>query len=284
MSRIRAPVPSNGTWTDPAPSPDGTRVAVVGDNADPVTGETRRDLLLVDNDGNVSSVVTDNAAEEGSPRWSPDGQSLAFHSDATGRSQIWLTDLQGGSRTLTRASDAQLYDPVWSPDGTRIAYGDASNHASFILQVGIDWSDQTPEQLPAPSGPGSWFEVWSWAPDDRMLAGRLMLGNSAQDLAIYSLETHQYTTLTPSELDPILGIPLPRSGAFPMWLRDSRRLLYHNGERIMLIDIEAPDQTQEIVSVPGGSVGTIFGITADNQVIYYTRQQQESEIHLLDIR
>ena len=261
------------------------RVAVVGDNVDPVSGETQRDLLLIDNDGNISSFVTDDAFEEGAPRWSPDGQSLAFHSDATGRSQIWLANLQGGSlRTLTRASDAQLYDPVWSPDGSRIAYKDASNHASFIVQVGVDWSDQTPQQLPTPGGPGSWFDVWSWSPDGGMLAGRLMQGNSARDLAFYSLETQEYTTLTPYEMDPLIGIPMAAAGAFPTWLSDSRRLLYHNGERIMLMDIGAPEQTQEIVAVPGGSVGPIFGITADNQVIYYTRQQLESEIQLLTIR
>jgi len=286
MGRIPARVTtSDGIWTDPAPSPDGTRVAVIGDNVDAVTGETQRDLLLIDNDGNLLSVVTDDVFEEGSPRWSPDGRNLAFHSNATGRSQIWLANLQDGSlRTLTRATDAQLYDPVWSPDGSRIAYGDASNHASFILQVGIDWSDQTPEQLPTPGGPESWFEVWSWSPDDRTLAGRLMQGNSAQDLAVYSLETQEYTSLTPYELDPLLGVPMARSGAFPLWLGDSRRLLYHNGERIMLLDIEAPDQTQEIVSIASGAVGTIFGITQDNQVLYYTRQQQESEVQLLDIR
>lgn len=282
---IPARVTSDGIWTDPVPSPDGTRVAVVGDNVNSVTGETQRDLLLIDNEGNISSVVTGDAFEEGSPRWSPDGQSLAFHSAATGRSQIWLANLQVDSlRTLTRATDAQLYYPVWSPDGSRIAYGDASNHASYILQVGIDWSDQTPERLPAPGGPDSWFEVWSWSPDDRTLAGRLMQGNSARDLAVYSLKTQEYTSLTPYELDPLLGIPLERSGAFPMWLGDSRRLLYHNGGRIMLLDIEAPDQTREIVSIPGGSVGTIFGLAQNSQVLYYTRQRQESEIQLLDIR
>jgi Tol biopolymer transport system component len=56
------------------------------------------------------------------PAWSRDGTMLAFSSDRTGPTEIWVLNV--GSRTLaqlTGGSGAKL-SPTWSPDGSEVAY------------------------------------------------------------------------------------------------------------------------------------------------------------------
>ncbi|MDQ0268806.1 S9 family peptidase [Cytobacillus purgationiresistens] len=58
-----------------------------------------------------------------SPRWSPDGNTIAFISDrADGKSQIFILSMSGGeARKITNARNGAA-NPVWSPDGTTIAF------------------------------------------------------------------------------------------------------------------------------------------------------------------
>lgn len=56
------------------------------------------------------------------PRWSPDGLSLAFVSNRSGKNQIYLLNISGGeARQLTNLSSGAS-NPVWSPDGGSIAF------------------------------------------------------------------------------------------------------------------------------------------------------------------
>jgi TolB protein len=59
---------------------------------------------------------------DGCPSYAPNGRTLAFCSNRTGKYEIWLMDAAGGNqRQLTR----RRFDALWadfSPDGTRIVY------------------------------------------------------------------------------------------------------------------------------------------------------------------
>lgn len=60
-----------------------------------------------------------------SPRWSPDGQQLAFLRDTGGdeRWAIWIADRDGeNARDITKAPTVSHRDISWSPDGQRLAY------------------------------------------------------------------------------------------------------------------------------------------------------------------
>ncbi|MCS0791645.1 S9 family peptidase [Cytobacillus firmus] len=57
-----------------------------------------------------------------SPRWSPDGESIAFVSDRDGKSQIYVMSKAGGeARQLTHCANGAS-NPVWSPDGKKIVF------------------------------------------------------------------------------------------------------------------------------------------------------------------
>ena len=58
----------------------------------------------------------------GDSTWSPDGKQVAFISNISGRSNLWLVPATGGWPTQLTISDQRQASPVWAPDGTWIAY------------------------------------------------------------------------------------------------------------------------------------------------------------------
>src|SRR6185437_4693537 len=58
----------------------------------------------------------------GGTAWSPDGKTIAFVSNISGRSNIWLVPSEGGWPTQLTVSDQRQARPAWSPDGKWIAY------------------------------------------------------------------------------------------------------------------------------------------------------------------
>ena len=58
----------------------------------------------------------------GRPTWSPDGKSIAFISNMSGRNNLWLVPAEGGWPVQLTVSDQRQSSPAWSPDGKWIAY------------------------------------------------------------------------------------------------------------------------------------------------------------------
>lgn len=101
-------------------SPDGGRVAYVLQEIDREKNEYRSSIWMA-REGRAPSPFT-GGTKESSPRWSPDGSMLAFLSNRSGSSQIWLLSMEGGeARQLTRVKGG-VSNPVWSPDGRQIAF------------------------------------------------------------------------------------------------------------------------------------------------------------------
>ncbi len=57
-----------------------------------------------------------------SPRWSPDGQRLAFVSDQPGIATIYTVPVEGGEPEQLVDSNYEERDPAWNPKGTEIAH------------------------------------------------------------------------------------------------------------------------------------------------------------------
>lgn len=76
------------------------------------------------------------------PSWSPDGESIAFMSNATGDFEIYVMAVNGTA--LSRLTNAPGRDgaPVWSPDGARIAFESYRDGAPEIYVMNADGSDQ----------------------------------------------------------------------------------------------------------------------------------------------
>lgn len=109
---------------DPQVSPDGTQVAFVVTTIDEKADEYRSRIWLVATDGGgTPRPLTSGEKADTAPRWSPDGQRLAFLSTRGGKPQLYLLDLAGGEARKVTDLQEGAGEPVWSPNGRRIAFG-----------------------------------------------------------------------------------------------------------------------------------------------------------------
>jgi dipeptidyl aminopeptidase/acylaminoacyl peptidase len=135
--------------SDAQVSPDGRRVAYVVSRVDAEDRTSyRSQIVLVDVDGGAPRPLTTGQQRDRAPRWSPDGNSLAFLSDRVDdQTQVFLLPLDGGEpRQLTRLPHG-AGAPVWSPDGTRLALAADVDVAEIIDQEGVDADENKPPKV-----------------------------------------------------------------------------------------------------------------------------------------
>jgi len=83
-------------------------------------------------DGVTRNLTRSPGAHERSPKWSPDGKSVAFISDATGEDEIHVGPADGSARRETRHRGMPTpykYELVWSPDSKKIMWADKTTPA-----------------------------------------------------------------------------------------------------------------------------------------------------------
>jgi len=117
--------------TDAQISPDGERVAYAVKTANAKRDGYQGAVWLASFDGKKQPVqITAGTAQDSTPRWSPEGDRIAFTSDRgdvpKGKKRpprnVFLLTLAGGeARQLTHFSE-DCSDLVWSPDGRSIAF------------------------------------------------------------------------------------------------------------------------------------------------------------------
>ncbi|MEV6101770.1 serine hydrolase [Nocardia sp. NPDC051981] len=106
--------------SDPAIAPDGSRVVYVLRTVDRDGDRDNRSLWQVRPGG--EPVRLTRGVADTSPRWSPDGRSIAFLRADAGPAQLWLLPADGGEPERLTELRLGAGVPVWSPDGTRIAF------------------------------------------------------------------------------------------------------------------------------------------------------------------
>jgi Tol biopolymer transport system component len=103
--RISAPP---GVNTDPAFSPDGSRIAFTTNR------DGQNEIYLMDANGANLVNISNNGADDRQPTWSPDGQWIAFASNRDGNFDIFKMRLDGSEViNLTNNLAAVDYDPTW---------------------------------------------------------------------------------------------------------------------------------------------------------------------------
>ena len=243
----------------PELSPDGKRFVLR------VARRSQDDIAVVNRDGTNWRDLTNDEFFDRYPRWSPDGRRVAFASDRSGSYEIWTLDAEGANlRRLTQGSERGASFPLWSPDGRQILF--QRNSLNAFIDADKDWTQQTPRPLPVPEGAAN-FVAWDWSPDGERLA--LTFVGPGRGVGYFSLAAGRYERVTDA-------------GSFPMWLSDSRRLVYAAGGKAYVADV-LTKRAREIFDAGEERIRSV-GIARDGRLLYFTIQESESDIWLLDLQ
>ena len=106
----------------PQPSPDGTQM-VFGSDPSGLGGE----IWKSNSDGSEPVPLTSLGGNAGTPRWSPDGQWIAFDYRPGTRSQIYVMDSVGHSLHQITTDNSNQVVPSWSRDGKSVYFASNPN-------------------------------------------------------------------------------------------------------------------------------------------------------------
>jgi len=230
-------------------------------------GEPQQDLFTADRSGTPLHRLTDDVAQDIVPRWSPDGQWIAFLSDRSGKYEIWKVRPDGsGLVQMTHEPDREVIAPVWSPDGSKLLY-QIRNVNSYIIDANRPGTEQAPQSLPGQPPPG--FIPWDWSSDGTLLVGWQPLSEE-RSMVVYSFAQQRYERF-------VTGL-----GAYPIWLNDNRRVLFREGESLFVLDRLNGKRREVLALKPPSQIGN-YALSRDNRRLYYTSGSNEADIWLLNV-
>jgi RHS repeat-associated protein len=123
----------NGSVLPVMPQSTSTKIAFSSNR------EGTAQIYSMNPDGSGALRLTNDAANDESPRWSPNGSRIVFQSDRdnifSGMADIYVmnTDGSGQSRLTSDANDDSA--PAWSPDGSKIVFQSARNGVNYQIYV-----------------------------------------------------------------------------------------------------------------------------------------------------
>ena len=80
-------------------------------------------MTIATDRGDITRILPDPMASRNqSPKWSPDGNYIAFVSDRSGRDEVWISDQEGSNPKRITDLDNEKDFLVWTPDSKSLLY------------------------------------------------------------------------------------------------------------------------------------------------------------------
>ena len=254
---------SNHEITNPQLSPNGEEYVVRN------VKSNQEDLVIFNRDGTNWRNLTNDVFLERTPTWSHDGKQIAFHSDRSGKYQVWMINADGSNlRQITFTEKTGAFVPVFSPDDSRLVFSeiDGKMQRPYILDLTKPWAEQTPQPLAINENSYSW--AGGWSPDgNKLLLLLFNAGGGVSAIAVYDLRTKTYEKITDS-------------GSSPVWLADNRNFVYSDRNSTFVCDSETK-KTVEILKPSAYEIQSVYPST-DNRMLYFRYLQVDADVWLLD--
>jgi dipeptidyl aminopeptidase/acylaminoacyl peptidase len=134
--------------TEPEIAPDGSRIIYRRMGFDIMNDKADGNLWIIKSDGSGHQKLTSREMSEYSPRWSPEGDRIAFISTTNEGSEIYMYWLETGK--LARISQLP-YSPgslTWSPKGDQLAFSmNVEKEPPVIAKIpkkpeGAEWAEK----------------------------------------------------------------------------------------------------------------------------------------------
>lgn len=102
-------------------SPDGSTIATSAET--PGTGGHPARIILFDVASHEFELLAnDLPGLQHAPTWSPDGEQLAFSSNAVGGFDLWSVDISTREPRQLTTEDHGALNPAWAPDGSELVF------------------------------------------------------------------------------------------------------------------------------------------------------------------
>ena len=206
------------------------------------------DIWLVDKDGGTANQLTRSQGVESWPKFSPDGEHIAYSAYYNGNEDIYVVPVTGG--VPERVTYASFSDRMveWHPDGEHLLFASrrlmGQRSANQLFLVSRDGG--LPEPLPLPYG-----EIASYSPDGSQLAYITKItenypfkrykGGLASDILLYDVDDEEVVKITDNEYND----------GKPAWAGDKIYFLSDQGPdfRLNIWEYDTnTDQTSQITS------------------------------------
>ncbi len=193
------------------------------------------DLWVAVRAGGVASRLTSTPAVEQNPRFSPDGQWLAFTSDRSGEDSVYVLPVEGGTPTRLTWYPAASYALGWTPDGERVLYASSRETAPTGYQRlwTVPRDGGPSEILPAP-----WGHDGSFSSDGK----KIVVDRVARwDSEWRNYRGGQNTPLVILDLEDLSETRLPNDRTFdifPLWMNGT---IYFLSDRSWSMNVWAYD-------------------------------------------
>jgi dipeptidyl aminopeptidase/acylaminoacyl peptidase len=218
----------------------------------------------------------------GPATWSPDGKSIAFISNMSGRNNLWVVPADGGFPTQLTVSDQRQTDPAWSPDGKWLAYqsdydGDEQWDIFLVSPKMGKIVNLTQTREIAESNP-------TWSPDGRYLAYEVKPKTSAvSEIDVYDMvmrEVKHITTKTPQD----------ETNMDPLWTSDGKYIVYTQEQakgtdsNIFIADVASGKSTL-LTPHEGGQIYFANDVSPDGKRVLLTSNATNGyeNVGLLDV-
>jgi Tol biopolymer transport system component len=240
-------------------SPDRKWLAISSDR------RGNQDLWLMPVDGGDMTQLTTDPTPDWNPRWSPNGQEIAFYAYRSGNRDIWVMPSKGGAaRQLSNYPGTDRY-VAWSPDGQEIAFVSVAATRRTLV---VPPTGGEPRVLKAAEGTRV-----EWSPDGESLVhtreGRLQRVGR----------------------DGGVSVPLPATPHRPSSFRfmpDGRSLIYsvifglvRETNELWKLSLDSGTVTQ-LTKLEGRRGGLNENFATDGQFVYFTWREDDGDIWVMD--
>lgn len=153
-------------------SPDGKRLVVTA------RGEI---FNLPAGQGVTKNITRTPGAHERSATWSPDGKHIAWISDLSGETELYMQPAEGGEATaLTKNNDTYIREFEWSPNSSFIVYTDRKNRIVLLNVSGKSKTVVLQDSVDTPRGA-------TFSPDSKWLTYTRIASNDFSVVYVYNL-------------------------------------------------------------------------------------------------
>ncbi|AIY12853.1 S41 family peptidase [Cellulophaga baltica] len=180
--------------TNPNISPTGKRAVF----------EHRGDIFTVPKEnGTWKNITNTSGVADRAPVWSPQGDKIAWFSDASGEYQLVIANQDGEQKKSYKLPNNTFYfKPDWSPDGKHIAYSDTDYNIWIINLMTGKAEKVATDSYAHPTR--TMNPIWS--PDSKWIAFPKQLVNNYKAIFAYNNTTKETIQLTDGLADAISPI------------------------------------------------------------------------------